>query len=138
MTNHESARRHDHLEIVYRWRVRQDDVDEFFARLVRIVEGSISGSRGEGAVSEQEPVTARVSQPVLGPAADIWELRLEMPDLGRASAFLERAGRGESDLLWELGAIGRPRAPGGSPVAEILESSAPLCRIWVFRPRPVG
>ena len=132
MTPFESAPHHDHLEIVYRWRVRQDAIDQFSARLFGIVETFVSAARDE------DTVTARVSQPVLGPAADVWELRVEVPGLGQASRSLEQGGRGENELLWQLGAVGGPGDPDGSPVAEVLESSAPLLRTWVFPRRPEG
>ena len=121
---------HDLLELVYRWKVRQDCLDEFFERLNRIVTRFVR-DRGEPDVGK-----ARISQPVLGPAGDVWELRLELRDLSHADRLLEAPKNGDGELLWQLAAVGRPPDAGGLPVAEVLESSAPLCRTWIFPRRP--
>ncbi len=120
--------RFTHVEIVYRWRVHAPD--EFFDWL----RGTIQRHLHNPSV----PTTAtaiRLSQPVLGPASDEWELRIEFPDLASLGTLFDSQDAEDphaSDLLWDLADVRRHWHQGRREViAELLETRAPIYRTWV-------
>lgn len=109
------------VELVYRWRVRQDALNSFRKRVIATIEQLVvRASETPGDI-----VVARICQPILGPAGDVWEVHLEFPNLQAAGRMLDDYERIlENSPLWDLSQIG--------PVAELMESSAPLYRTVVF------
>ncbi len=115
----------DYVEVVYRWKVNAPK--EFFDWIHEVAAGRVL------------VVVARISQPVLGPSSDVWELRLQFHNLLSVGLLLDSADKG--DFLWDLADIPVLWLKGRrSPIAELIETHAPIYRTWVVKrpPRPAG
>lgn len=116
------------MELIYRWKVRPERIPEFFRTLDTTVERLV---RAHGELS------ARIAQPVLGPAGDVWEVAIEVRDMTALGRLLDQEDVRNAPL-WELSELTSPSSNrlDGSPPAELLESNAPLYRTWIYRAPP--
>jgi hypothetical protein len=80
MTEGFEVPKNDCVELVYRWKVNAPF--EFFEWIGRLVEPVVSSKTSV-------VLNARVLQPVLGPASEVWELRLSLANLQSVGRLLD-------------------------------------------------
>lgn len=136
-----SAERDDKpsAEIVFRWKVPEQRAQAFFNDVGRIAE-RIAGTAAYASTAVGAPDVrhrVRLCQPVFGPSANLWQLRIAMPTFAAVGKVLDELGAedgstDEANLWWELMDLGNTVEGTADDRIEAVDVHAPLYRVWSF------